>query len=81
VKCKEFLQELNDYLDGSLDPTLKAELQDHLQWCNNCYVVCNTTQKTIEIYRENQVYELPDDLRSKLHNAILTKCKGTKPQP
>ena len=81
MKCKEFLQELNDYLDGSLDPKLKAELQEHLQWCNNCYVVCNTTQQTIEIYRENQVYELPDDLRSKLQNAILSKCKGTKPQP
>lgn len=81
MKCKEFLNELNDYLDGSLDPKLKAELQEHLQWCSNCYVVCNTTQKTIEIYRENKIYELPDDLRSKLHSAILSKCKGTKPQP
>jgi hypothetical protein len=81
VKCKEFLNELNDYLDGSLDPKLKAELQEHLQWCTNCYVVCNTTQKTIEIYRENKVYELPDPLRAKLQSAILSKCKGTKPQP
>jgi hypothetical protein len=81
VKCKEFLNELNDYLDGSLDPKLKAELQEHLQWCTNCYVVCNTTQKTIEIYRENKVYELPDTLRAKLQTAILSKCKGTKPQP
>lgn len=81
MKCKEFLKELNDYLDGSLDPKLKAELQEHLQWCSNCYVVCNTTQKTIEIYRENKIYELPDDLRSKLQSAILSKCKGTKPKP
>ena len=81
MKCKEFLKELNDYLDGSLDPKLKAELQEHLQWCSNCYVVCNTTQKTIEIYRENKIYELPDDLRAKLQSAILSKCKGTKPQP
>ena len=25
----------------------KAELEDHLQWCHNCYVVCNTTKMTI----------------------------------
>lgn len=80
MKCKEFLKELNDYLDGSLDPKLQAELQEHLHWCHNCYVVCNTTQKTIEIYRENKIYELPDDLRSKLQGAILSKCKGSKPQ-
>ena len=78
MKCKEFLKELNEFLDGSLDPKLKDELNEHLQWCHNCYVVCNTTQKTIEIYRENKVYELPDDLRSKLHNAIVSKCKDTK---
>ena len=80
MKCKEFLNELNDFLDGSLDPKLKAELNEHLQWCHNCYVVCNTTQKTIEIYRENKVYELREDLRTKLHSAIVSKCKTSKPQ-
>jgi hypothetical protein len=79
VKCSKFLTELNDFLDGSLDTTLKAELQEHLTWCHNCYVVCNTTKKTIEIYRENQVYELPDALRTKLHDAIVAKCKNSKP--
>jgi len=79
VKCSKFLTELNDFLDGSLDSRLKAELQEHLTWCHNCYVVCNTTKKTIEIYRENQVYELPDALRTKLHDAIIAKCKSSKP--
>lgn len=79
MKCTKFLTELNDFLDGSLDSKLKAELQEHLTWCHNCYVVCNTTKKTIEIYRENQVYELPDALRTKLHDAIIAKCKSSKP--
>lgn len=77
MKCTEFLNELNDYLDGSLDAKLKSELQEHLQWCHNCFVVCNTTKQTIEIYRENELYELPDDLRTKLHSAILSKCKSS----
>jgi hypothetical protein len=76
VKCSDFLKELNEFLDGSLDPKLKDELQEHLTWCHNCYVVCDTTKKTIQIYRENTVYELPDNVRSKLHSAILSKCKS-----
>ncbi len=78
MKCSKFLSELNDFLDGSLDSSLKAELEEHLTWCHNCHVVCNTTKKTIEIYRENQVYELPDTLRVKLQTAIITKCKSSK---
>jgi len=78
VKCEEFLKELNDYLDGQLDPKLKAELQEHLTWCHNCHVVCNTTKQTIEIYKENAIYELPEALREKLQNAILNKCRESK---
>ncbi len=78
MKCSEFLKELTDYLDGVIDPRTKAELEEHLQWCHNCYVVCNTTQRTIEIYRDQQLVELPDDLRTRLRSAIMTKCEQHK---
>ena len=64
MKCSEFLQELTNYLDGVIDDRTKSELEDHLAWCHNCYVVCDTTKKTIEIYRDSELYELPDDLRT-----------------
>jgi len=78
VTCSEFLKELTDYLDDTMDAQTKAELEDHLQWCHNCYVVCNTTKRTIEIYRDQDIYELPDDLRTRLRSAILTKCQASK---
>jgi hypothetical protein len=79
VTCKEFLQELNDFLDGSMDARLQAELKEHLTWCHHCHVVCDTTKKTIEIYKNNEVYSLPDDLRTRLHTAIIAKCKSKTP--
>ena len=79
MKCSEFLKELTDYLDDRIDAPTKAELEEHLHWCHNCYVVCNTTKMTIEIYRDSHLYELPDDLRSKLRSAIVSKCQHSKP--
>jgi hypothetical protein len=78
VKCSEFLQELTNYLDGVIDDRTKTELEGHLSWCHNCYVVCDTTKKTIEIYRDSKLYELPDDLRTRLRSAIVSKCQGQK---
>ena len=75
MKCSEFLKELTGYLMEPLRIGLKAELEDHLAWCHNCYVVCDTTKKTIEIYRDQQLYELPEDLRGRLRSAIMTKCQ------
>ncbi len=78
MNCKEFLKELTDYLDGVIDARTRSELEDHLTWCHDCYVVCNTTKMTIEIYRDSEVYELPTDLRSRLQSAIMSKCKESK---
>lgn len=78
MKCADFLKELTDYLDGVIDSKTKNELEEHLQWCHNCYIVCNTTQRTIEIYRDSELYELPDDLRSRLRSAIVSKCESSK---
>ena len=78
MNCTDFLKELTDYLDGAIDERTKAELDEHLAWCHDCFVVCNTTKKTIEIYRDSELYELPDDLRTRLHSAIMTRCAATK---
>ena len=78
MKCKDFLNELTDYLDGKINENLRMELDEHLHWCHECHVVMNTTKKTIEIYRDNELYELPNDLRNRLHQAIMNKCKKSQ---
>jgi anti-sigma factor RsiW len=78
VKCTEFLRELADYFDGTLSESMRAELDEHLHWCHECHVVMNTTKKTIEIYRDNQLYELPESLRTRLHQAIMSRCRDSK---
>ena len=78
MTCSEFLKELTDYLDDTLDTRTRAELEEHLAWCHNCYVICDTTKKTIEIYRDSTLYELPDDLRTRLRSAIMNKCSQKK---
>ncbi len=78
MTCSEFLKELTDYLDETIDAATRAELEDHLNWCHNCYVICNTTKKTVEIYRNSELYELPEDLRTRLRAAVMAKCQQKK---
>lgn len=75
MTCTEFLAELTDYLDGKLGAELETEIRTHLDTCSHCLVIYNTTRKTIEIYRNHELYELPPALRTRLQAAILSKCK------
>ncbi|HUK87527.1 MAG TPA: zf-HC2 domain-containing protein [Terriglobales bacterium] len=80
MTCKELLKELTDYLDGTIDDRTRSELEDHLNWCHDCFVICNTTKMTVEIYRDSRLYELPENLRTSLENAILKKCRQKEKQ-
>ena len=75
MTCSEFLAELDDYIDESASVTLRADLEEHLKGCEHCVITLHTTQKTIQIYRQTEIYELPAGLRERLQAAIMAKCK------
>jgi len=75
MTCTEFLAQLGDFLDNQVTTGLVADLQHHLEGCEHCVITMQTTRKTIEIYRNHEIYELPSGLRERLQAAILAKCK------
>ncbi len=78
MTCTEFLTMLDDIIDESIAAETRAQIEQHMHDCEHCEVVVNTTRKTIEIYRSHEIYELPTDLRDRLHNAIMERCKQKK---
>ncbi len=74
ITCKQLLKELTDYLDGSLDGEARVALEAHLAKCPNCWVVCDTTRKTIQVYKGMDPYPLPEDVKSRLMKAIQRRC-------
>jgi anti-sigma factor RsiW len=75
VTCSEFLAELDDLIDNEVSTALRADLEEHLRECEHCEITLSTTRKTIEVYRNYEIYELPPSLRERLQAAILAKCK------
>ncbi len=79
LTCKQFLHELDEYLEKSLDPVQYAELQKHVSECPNCFVVCDTTQKTLRVFKGMECKPVPADIQTRLMAAIEQKmCKGHK---
>ena len=82
LTCKHFLAELADYLDEKTDATLRSSLEKHMAECPNCWVVCDTTRKTIAVYKghEKQCC-IPADVQSRLIDAVERKIAAKrKPQ-
>ena len=73
VTCKQFLQELNDYLDPNVDAAMKANLEAHVSKCPNCFVIVDTTLKTLQVYKGMEPKAIPEDVQSRLWKAIERK--------
>ena len=81
LTCRQFLDELSDYLDEKLDPEIRTKLEQHIQDCPNCWVICDTTKKTIQIYKGMDPFPMPPDVHSRLMSALEQKMarKSCKP--
>jgi len=75
VNCKKVIIELTSYLDGVLDSSMRTELEQHLARCVDCRVVVDTTRKTIQIFCSSEPVPLPQDVRERLHTALLERFR------
>lgn len=65
--CRDYLNQISDYVDGELSSDICASLEAHLQECENCRIVVNTLRKTIDLYHDiSENDELPQKVRSRL---------------
>ncbi len=80
MTCTDFLARLTDYFDGTVPSGLVAEVQKHISECKHCEVVLDSTTKTINIYRNQEMYDFTPELEERLHSAIMTRCYGAEKQ-
>jgi anti-sigma factor RsiW len=79
LTCKEFMQELTDYLDEAVDIELRRRIEAHITECPNCFVILDTTRKTIQVYKGMQPQVLPDEVQARLLKAVERKIAARKP--
>ena len=82
MKCAELLAVLNEYVDGTVDPAICEEFEQHMAGCNPCQVVVDNIRQTITLCKEGQPYELPVKFRQRLHSALRQRWNEThSPKP
>jgi len=79
MKCDDLLRLLNEYVDGTVDPAICKEFEQHLAGCDPCKVVIDTVRKTITLYKNDQPYELPVEFRERMHRALRERWKLKHP--
>ena len=72
-KCPDYAKELNDYLDGTFDPSLCHEIEAHVGHCQNCRIMIDTLRQTVKLCQEGKEVPLPPSLEFKLNNLLQVR--------
>jgi predicted anti-sigma-YlaC factor YlaD len=78
MDCRRLLEEMNLYIDGSLEKELCEQLEAHLKGCERCRIVLDTTRKTITLFCDQDPVEIPSEVRDRLHRLIRSNWNKSK---
>jgi len=75
MKCDELLKALNEYVDGSVDPTACSQFEEHLSGCNPCQVVVDNIRQTIALYKAGEPYPMPPGFQEILRETLRQRWR------
>ncbi len=79
-QCSDYINNLNDYLDGEISPELCKELEKHIGQCKNCRIMVDSLKQTVTLCREGKREPLPKVLGDKLTNLLKEKWNKKFPR-
>ena len=70
IDCKHVWEHISAYIDGEVDQALRAEIAKHLETCEICSAVLDSTHNVIVLVADERVFQLPSGFSQRLHASI-----------
>jgi anti-sigma factor RsiW len=81
LKCRHVWDHISGYIDGALDPEVRANVERHLATCEICSAILDSTRNIIILMADDRVFELPVDFSKRLHARLDDVLKHEYPEP
>jgi anti-sigma factor RsiW len=77
MTCRELIDILDDYLDGTLVDDLRGDLEHHLEDCAPCRAYLATYRKTREVGADAARIEMPEEMKARLRRFLDDTLRGS----
>src|SRR5580692_3731389 len=81
IECKHVWDYISGYLDGTLSPEVLEQVQKHLEHCEICSAILDSTRNILILTADERVFELPLGFSERLHARLEAEIKGLACQP
>jgi Putative zinc-finger len=76
LDCKHIWDCISGYLDDTLSPELRDLVQKHLDHCEICSAVLDSTRNILILTADDLIFELPVGFSERLHSRLDQEMTG-----
>jgi len=80
IECKHVWEHISEYLDGTLAPEVLEQVQKHLEHCEICSAILDSTRNILILTADERVFELPLGYSERLHARLEAEIRGLNPK-
>jgi hypothetical protein len=74
ISCAEVWLEISNFVDGEVEPELKARMERHFRNCKLCTAVLDGTRNTVRLLTDGDWYPLPEGFGKRLFQRISSEA-------
>lgn len=79
LNCRHVWDYISGYLDNTLDARTRADVEKHLEHCEICSAVLDSTRNILILTADDRVFELPVGFSERLHARLTQAMTETPP--
>ena len=79
IDCHHVWEHISAYIDGDVDAGLRAEIDRHLEHCEICSAVMDSTRNMVVLMADERVFEIPAGYSERLHQRLEAVLESESP--
>jgi predicted anti-sigma-YlaC factor YlaD len=81
LECKHVWDYISEFLDDSLPPETGDLVQKHLENCEICSAILDSTRNILILTADDRVFELPAGYSERLHARLAREIRAANSRP
>ncbi len=82
LECKHVWEHISEYLDKKVTPEVLADIEKHLENCEVCSSILDSTRNVLILTADDRTYEVPAGYSKRLHERLeaVIRAGGEPPR-
>lgn len=74
VNCENVWKEISNYIEGDVDASLRAAMEEHFRTCKRCTSLLEGTRNVVRLYGDERMIEVPSGFGGRLESRLAREA-------